>query len=151
MSTQQLSEELVSYRKEVQINATREKVYQAITTHEGIAGWWTGKVHGMHIEGGTVRFEFDGTGHVMEMRVEKLRNPELVTWTCLAHNFFPEWATTKLNFTLTSVSETSCKLSFEHLGLEPVCECYDRCSRGWDHFLASLVSYCETGVGAPWK
>jgi uncharacterized protein YndB with AHSA1/START domain len=154
MGTQQLSEELAPAahnRKELHIDATREKVYQTLTTHNGIAGWWTGKVQGGHVEEGTVRFEFDGPGHIIDMRVEELRDPELVVWTCLTHNFFPEWSSTKVKFALTAESEESCKLSFEHLGLKPDCECYGDCSRGWDHFLPSLVSFCETGAGSPWS
>jgi uncharacterized protein YndB with AHSA1/START domain len=153
MSTQRLSEELApaaQYGKELLIDAPREKVYQALTTNHGIAGWWTVKVQGEHVEGGTVRLEFEGPGHMFEMRVEELRDPELVAWTCLTHNSFPEWPSTKVNFALAAESEVSCKLSFEHLGLKPVCECYGDCSRGWDYFLTSLASFCETGVGSPW-
>jgi uncharacterized protein YndB with AHSA1/START domain len=154
MKMQQMSEELAPaahYRKELLINAPREKVYQALTTNHAIAGWWTGKVQGVHVEGGTVRLEFEGPGHIIDMRVEELRDPERVSWTCLTHNFFPEWPSTKLNFALSSESEASCKLSFEHLGLKANCECYGDCSRGWDHFLPSLASFCETGVGSPWS
>jgi uncharacterized protein YndB with AHSA1/START domain len=86
MSTQRLSEELAPaahYRKELLIEAPCEKVYQTLTTNHGIAGWWTGKVQGEHVEGGTVRMEFEGPGHMIEMRVDELRDQELVAWTCL--------------------------------------------------------------------
>jgi uncharacterized protein YndB with AHSA1/START domain len=154
MSTQRLSEELAPaahYRKELLIEAPCEKVYQTLTTNHGIAGWWTGKVQGEHVEGGTVRMEFEGPGHMIEMRVDELRDQELVAWTCLTHNSFPEWPSTKVNFALKAESKASCKLSFGHLGLKSYCECYGDCSRGWDHFLASLTSFCETGAGSPWS
>jgi uncharacterized protein YndB with AHSA1/START domain len=152
MDAQRVAEALTPaphYHKELRIDAPREKVYQALTTNQGIAGWWTNKVQGVHEEGGAVRVEFEGPGHVM--RVEELRNPAKVAWSCASHNFFPEWPSTTMNFELTAESETSCKLSFEHYGLKSDCACYGDCSRGWDHFLASLVRFCETGAGTPWK
>jgi uncharacterized protein YndB with AHSA1/START domain len=154
MGTQRLPEEFAPaahYRKELLIKAPREKVYQALATNDGIAGWWTSEVQGVHAEGGTLRLEFVGSGHMIEMRVEELRDPELVAWTCLTHNFFPEWPSTKVNFALKAESDESCILSFDHFGLKPDCECYGDCSLGWDHFQASLASFCETGVGSPWS
>jgi uncharacterized protein YndB with AHSA1/START domain len=151
MNEEQLSETPVSYQKTLHISASSEIVYEALTTNDGIAGWWSGKVQGVHAEGSTFRLEFDGPGHVIEMRVDELRDGKQVVWTCLAHNVFTEWPSTKVNFALSTESDGSCKLSFEHVGLKPACDCYGDCSRGWDHFLSSLKSYCETGVGAPWK
>jgi uncharacterized protein YndB with AHSA1/START domain len=154
MNTQQLSEQLAPaahYRKTLLIKASQEKVFQALSTNHGIAGWWTGNVQGEHEKGGIVRLEFDGPGHLIEMRIDELRDSELVAWSCVAHNAFPEWPSTKVIFSLTAELEASCKLSFEHLGLKQKCECYGDCSRGWDHFLLSLTSFCETGAGFPWK
>jgi len=37
-----------------------------------------------------------------------------------------------------------------HFGLDPTLDCYGTCSRGWDHYLASLRAYVETGTGNPW-
>ena len=38
-------------------------------------------------------------------------------------------------------------LYFRHEGLTPELECFDMCHEGWTHYLASLVSYVETGQG----
>ena len=40
-------------------------------------------------------------------------------------------------------------LYFRHQGLTPELECFDMCHEGWTHYLASLVSYVETGEGQP--
>ena len=40
-------------------------------------------------------------------------------------------------------------LHFRHHGLTPQLECFDMCHEGWTHYLGSLVSYVETGVGQP--
>lgn len=154
MDTQRLSEGLAPaeyYSKELIIKAPREKVYQALTTNRGIAGWWTVRVQGEQEEGGTLRLEFEGTRHIIEMYVEELCDPELVVWECLTHNFFSEWPSTKVRFMLKAEPKDFCKLSFEHIGLKKNCECYGDCSLGWDHFLISLASFCESGIGSPWK
>lgn len=57
-----------NYRKTLVVRAPRERVYRALTTNDGIAGWWTSRVAGVHQPGGVVRMEFAGAGHVIECR-----------------------------------------------------------------------------------
>ena len=47
------------------------------------------------------------------------------------------------------VGHLGCELTFRHLGLSSKLECFEKCERGWDHFLKSLVSYVDGGEGAP--
>ncbi len=58
--------------------ATPEKLYDALTTVEGLAGWWTEKTTGDAGLGGKVEFRFPDGGFVME--VEELRPSERVVW-----------------------------------------------------------------------
>ena len=37
-------------------------------------------------------------------------------------------------------------MEFEHEGLSPVLHCYETCSRGWDHGLATLRSHVDMGT-----
>jgi hypothetical protein len=37
-------------------------------------------------------------------------------------------------------------MDFEHEGLTPQLHCYDTCSLGWSHGLASLRTYIDTGT-----
>ena len=57
---------------------------------------------------------------------------------------------TEIAFRLTPTIDGKTRLDFEHVGLVPGLECYDRCSTGWNYFLASLRQYAETGSGTPW-
>jgi hypothetical protein len=61
-----------------------------------------------------------------------------------------EWTGTEIAFRLTPTIDGKTRLDFEHVGLVPSFECYDRCSTGWNYFLASLCQYAETGRGTPW-
>ena len=35
------------------------------------------------------------------------------------------------------------------VGLLPSCDCYDVCSGGWDHYVASLAKYAAGEAGQP--
>jgi hypothetical protein len=41
------------------------------------------------------------------------------------------------------------ELRFRHEGLTSELDCIEMCTRGWDHFIASLGRYVETGHGMP--
>ena len=40
-------------------------------------------------------------------------------------------------------------MDFEHEGLTPQLDCYDTCSAGWDHGLAYVRAYVDTGTHRP--
>jgi uncharacterized protein YndB with AHSA1/START domain len=49
------------------ITAPREKVYEALTTIEGLAGWWTKQTCGDSRPGGIIRFRFGELGNDMKV------------------------------------------------------------------------------------
>ena len=133
----------------IQIQASGERVFRALTTLEGLAGWWTPLVSGRPLEGGDVRFEFAGLDEHILMHVEQAVPFTLVQWSCVRHTDLPDWDGTKISFALTSHGAKSCQLEFQHAGLTERLDCYESCSAGWDHFLGSLVGYVERGKGSP--
>jgi hypothetical protein len=52
-------------------------------------------------------------------------------------------------FTITPVDGDTSELQFRHRGLTTELDCIEQCTRGWDHFLASLREYVEVGRGMP--
>lgn len=48
------------YIKQVHFHVASERVFEAITTLEGLGGWWTPIVKGQAIAGGELRFGFEG-------------------------------------------------------------------------------------------
>ncbi len=137
------------YRSNVVFHVSRNRVYDAITTLEGLSCWWTTLVKGSTKVGDEIRFEFEGLEEYIIMRVEKAEPPSLVEWTCVIHTSLPEWSGTKLRFNLIEQTPGVCELHFHHVGLTPDLSCYIGCKQGWDYFLMSLVSYVETGKGTP--
>ena len=138
------------YTKQVQLHASRELVFSALTTLGGLRGWWTPMVTGKATTGGELRFGFAGLDEYIIMRVAKSKRPSSVHWNCVIHTSMPEWNATQPRFDLVEETPGSCRLDFRHIGLTPQLECFDDCRLGWDHFLASLVAYVEQGVGMPY-
>lgn len=58
---------------------TPEKVYDALTTVEGLAGWWTDDTKGNADVGGILQFRFTPVGG-FDIEVVELRPSERVTW-----------------------------------------------------------------------
>lgn len=138
------------YARHVSLHATRERVFDAITTIPGLQGWWTNLVTGSSKPGSELSFDFDGLKeHIIVMRVDEAKCPSSIHWTCVRHMALPEWDGTKVTFELTASGPQETELSFRHIGLTPKFECYDMCRNGWDYFLDSLVAYVELGTGTP--
>ncbi len=124
-------------------------MFDALTTLEGLAGWWTPLVSGTPAAGGEVKFAFAGLDEKIVMRIDDATSPSQVTWTCLTHAGHPEWRGTTIVFELAQDDRSRGVLKFRHVGLNRTLNCYETCETGWDHFLASLLSYVERGAGRP--
>jgi uncharacterized protein YndB with AHSA1/START domain len=137
------------YALEARFAVARERVFDALTTLEGLAGWWTSLVSGTPTAGGEVEFAFAGLDEKIVMRVDDAQPPSKVIWTCLAHTGHPEWQGTTIVFELAQDEADAGLLRFRHIGLTRVLSCYETCESGWDHFLESLLRYAQYGDGSP--
>lgn len=145
---QRSAQEPSSFSRRIRFKAPRERVFDAITTLDGLRGWWTPFVRG---SAGTLRFEFEGLSQHIIMRVDEARPDSLVKWTCLTHSALAEWNNTSVIWDLRPTRRDQCELRLEHVGLNPELECYDHCEVGWDHYLSSIASYVERGRGTPFR
>lgn len=139
----------------VDFSVSPSTVYRALTTQEGLAGWWTTDCEVGRQVGDRSIFRFGRTYNVM--KIAGLVPDREVRWECVEqHHDSPgvkrtdEWAGTAVAFRLTAKEDGGTALYFEHRGLRPGLECYDVCERGWNYFLqGSLKRYVETGTGQP--
>jgi uncharacterized protein YndB with AHSA1/START domain len=136
-----------SYHTHVELARPPEVVFDALTTLSGLAGWWS-PVTGTGAAGGVLRFDHVHNGPVL-IAVDVANRPHSVVWTVLEYELDPEWVGTRITFELGPNGSGETQLAFRHDGLTPQVACYDRCSRGWDYFLASLRDFVETGTGTP--
>jgi len=74
---------MADIRHRVGINAPAERVFEALTTTDGLARWWTTTVDGASEAGDRLRFYFGQAKPGATMQVEKLAPRELVQWRCV--------------------------------------------------------------------
>jgi uncharacterized protein YndB with AHSA1/START domain len=123
---------------------TPAKVYEALTTIDGLANWWTDDTTGSCELGGVVQFRFPVGG--FDMKVTELRPNERVTWRVIDGP--EEWVGTTIDWKLRQEGEYTIVM-FAHEGWQQRGEFMHHCSTKWGSFLLSLKSLVETGEGAP--
>ena len=125
-------------------SSSLDDVYQALTTIEGLSGWWTIDTQGESKVGGVIQFRF-GPGDI-EMKVLELRPARRVLWEVVDGP--EEWIGTKVSWDLRQEGDWTLVL-FKHQGWKEPVEFMHHCSTKWGVFLLSLKSLLETGKGAP--
>jgi uncharacterized protein YndB with AHSA1/START domain len=132
------------------IRASVEKVYEALSSIQGLAHWWTEKVEGNEQIGGEINFTFqEKNGEIkgkMVMEVLRLEPSKEVRWRCTEGP--DEWIETEITFQL-SQADNQTILLFGHRNWREAVEFTAHCSMKWAVFLLSLREYVETGKGLP--
>jgi uncharacterized protein YndB with AHSA1/START domain len=134
---------MVDILHRVGIVSTPDAVYEALTTAEGLAAWWTNDTT---ITGdGLIALRFSEVGG-FDMRVLELRPGAQVLWEVVDGP--AEWIGTTITFDLVQEAEWTIVL-FAHAGWREPVEFMSHCSTKWATFLMSLKALVETGTGAP--
>ena len=122
-----------------------DDVYAALTTLEGLSGWWARDTTGTpDAVGGVVAFRFVPGG--FDMRVVELLPGKRVLWEVVEGP--AEWVGTQVSFELSQAGDFTIVL-FEHRGWTEPVEFMYHCSTKWATYLVSLKQLVETGAGAP--
>ena len=132
-----------------------ERVYDALTTVSGLAGWWTDDTtarparaddgaRGEPEVGGVIEFRFPPGG--FDMEVVEQREGERVAWKVVDGP--AEWVGTTIDWELRQDGDYTIVL-FKHQGWKEPVEFMHHCSTKWATYLMSLKSLLETGEGAP--
>ncbi len=134
----------------VGIKSSVNEVYKALTTRQGLAGWWTTDTEGEGNEvGGLIRFRFRVDGKEIggfDMKVLELRPGKNVLWQVADGP--KEWIGTKVSFELKQEGDWTIVL-FKHRDWKEPVEFMHHCTTKWAIFLMSLKSLLETGKGTP--
>jgi uncharacterized protein YndB with AHSA1/START domain len=136
---------MVDILHRVGATAPLDKVYAALSTVEGIAGWWTTDTTGSSEAGGTVAVRFGDVGG-FDLEVVEVRPAELVLWEVVDGP--REWIGTRIRFELKQEDGFTIVL-FRHEGWHEPVEFMYHCSTKWATFLMSLKQLVETGTGEP--
>jgi len=131
------------------IDSPVARVQQALTSIEGLAGWWTEDVNGDSAVGGRIEFVFRDHDAVKGRMVMEVREPDAdadVRWRCVEGP--PEWIGTDITYGLSEQDGRTIVL-FGHRNWREAVEFTSHCSMKWATFLLSLREYVETGSGRP--
>jgi uncharacterized protein YndB with AHSA1/START domain len=131
------------------IKAPLAEVYNALSTRDGLAAWWTGNTQGDGKPGSAIRFSFSAGGAdigFFDMKVLELKPATRVLWQVADGP--ADWLGTRVSFDLAQSGEHSIVM-FKHTGWKAPVEFMHHCSTKWAIYLMSLKSLLETGKGQP--
>lgn len=132
------------------IRAEPDRVYAALATLDGLAGWWTHDTSGRSAVGDEIRFRFrTEAGQELggfDMDVLALDPAQRVHWRVTGGP--AEWIGTEIEFTL-SRNEGHTVVRFAHRDWREPVEFMAHCSTKWATFLLSLRDLVERGEGRP--
>jgi len=135
---------MVDILHRVGVKSSPDDVYEALTTLEGLSGWWADNTKGDGDVGGVLEFRFEAGA--IDMEVAELQPAKRVRWRVADGP--AEWEGTNVTWELSQDGDYTIVL-FRHEGWREPVEFMHHCSTKWGVFLMSLKSLVETGVGAP--
>ncbi|MFG3340025.1 SRPBCC domain-containing protein [Glycomyces sp. NPDC048151] len=121
------------------------QAYEALTTLDGLAGWWTEQTTGSTRTGGVIAFRFKDDG--FDMEVAELVPDERVVWEVVGGP--DEWIGTRIRWELEADGDYTV-VRFKHEGWREPVEFMHHCSTKWGVFLMSLKRLLEHGKGEPY-
>ena len=159
---------MLNIRHTLLISAPAERIYDAITTREGLSAWWTPDTNARPERDSTARFAF-GPSYFKEMKIVELKPFRQVTWICISGA--EEWIGTTISFELQAGDKETLLnshpemndqihqqkeggkvsvLIFHHDDWKEYTPMFAECNYTWGQFLRGLKLLCETGKGRPW-
>src|SRR4029079_14987253 len=103
-----------AYRTTIRINAPADVVFDAITTPDALAVWWS-PVTGSGLTGGDLRFPMVPDQPPLLVHVDEATRPTSVRWTVAECTFMEDWVGTRPTFTIVPLDDGNCELTFEHV------------------------------------
>ena len=129
------------------IDASKEEVYKALTTIDGLSNWWTEQTSGNTELESVIEFRF-GKQYFNIMKVVTLTENKAVQWQCI--NGPLDWINTIISFELDT-NENKTRLRFSHSNWQENNDFYAHCSFSWARYLESLRQLLKKGQGNPFK
>lgn len=126
---------------QITIAATSEAAYDAVTTRQGLASWWTKDVEAIPNENTVAIFGFDHHTILLRMRVDKLVSAKRVEWVC--EGDVEEWKGTRLRFEILPAGEGEVVLKFMHAGWRSTDGAFPHCNTDWGRLMYYLKDAVE--------
>ena len=125
------------------IDSSKQKVFDAISTINGLSHWWTIQSKGDSDIGGEIQFDFgDFQGPKMKV-IESQSNDKLI-WECIESPH--GWVGNTFHFLLDE-NDDKTRVRFSHDGWDEQDDFYAICNFSWGLYMESLRQFCQTGNG----
>jgi len=126
----------------IDIEADADAIYKALTTKDGLRGWWTADSEADEKVGGKAAFGFYHRKMVFRMDIIELKPGKRVVWECTGDH--PEWAGTRLEWDIGGESlMEGTGLSFRHLNWKERSLFCASCNSSWGDLMWRLKAYVE--------
>ena len=137
----------VSLVHQVNIKATPETIYRAVSTQDGLASFWTSDSKAEPRVGSVATFGFGGP--TQRMRIDELVPGKLAKWTGLAD--FPNWGDTVVSWEIKPAENGETSLTFRHTNWPASVTADDLGSINftWGLVVERLKQYSEGGKPVP--
>ena len=129
------------------IHASPERVYQALTTADGIRSWWARDANVDSTAGGIAAPAYFEHRILTRIRLDELQPPVRTRWKTIS-SAAPGWDGTTITFDLRAEGSHTL-LSLAHRGFTDDDETYSGTAALWARYLLSLHRYLEAGEGRP--
>ena len=139
---------MVDMHHMVQVDgADAASTYTALTTRDGITGWWTSRATvGGDGVGDLLSMSFPDAPVTWDMRVTIADRPATVEWDCTGGP--PGWPGTRVRWGVEP-TDGGTVVRLDHVGFPTVDDMFRIVTVGWAQMLLSLKAYLETGVRKP--
>ena len=128
------------------IAGSKERIFEAVSTAEGLNSWWTRTAQGAPRPGAIYHFGF-GPEHQWRAEVVRCEPGAALEWEMIQSA--PDWVGTRVGFHLQK-AENGTQVDFSHTGWREASNHYRVCSFWWGMYLRLLRRYVEQGEITPY-
>ncbi|MFG2760922.1 SRPBCC domain-containing protein [Streptomyces wuyuanensis] len=133
---------------QIRTAADPETVYRAISTPEGVAGWFTTGAEIGEGVGHLHRLSFPGAPMTWDFRIDEAASGKRLAQTVVAGP--PQWIGTEIAYALEAQAEGGTVVRFDHAGFAEIDDMFREVTMGWAGMFARLKEYVETGTPVPY-
>lgn len=132
---------------QVDVEASREAVRRALTTSEGIAGWWTDRAVVPEEVGGTLLLTFPLMPEPWRLELAE-SGEDRIEWR--VGGFPPAWAGTRIIWLLSGVPDgRGTRIVLQHRDWDESAPSVGTVAVRWVQVLHALCAYVQSGVPRP--
>jgi len=130
---------------QIGVKSKPERIYELLTTDDGLSQWWTHDTTGAGSVGSVIEFKFNDISLLFE--VTKLIKNNRVVWKHKG-DMPDSWKGTEIVFKLNQ-EENQTLINFSHKNWNKPSDFMAHCCTKWAVFLLSLKDVAEKGEGNP--